>query len=711
MSEAITLDHAAAQSDRDRIARMLSPASIAMIGASNQAFRIGGTLFANLKRAFAGALYPVHPSDAEIMGVRAYPSLSDIGRTIDLAVIAVPGRFVPDVVEEAAAAGVGGAVIVTSGFAEVGGEGVELQDRIVAIVRRTGIRLIGPNCIGFMNVHGGVMANFSLDPSAPLPPAGGVALVSQSGGFGSYIAMMAIKAGLGLGWFVSTGNEADMSVAGTLRHLVEQPEVKVLLAAVETLRDPETFIETARRALELDKPIVLLKAGRSEDAARAAVSHTGAVAGSAEVLDAVCAQYGVHVVGSMQDMLDLGLMFQTGKRTSGRRLAIVTTSGGAGVLLADEATRAGLTVPVLPEAERNALEAVMPQPFYGNVANPIDTTAQIMADDEAYGKMLAVLEHSPSIDMVTTVAWEQATPHLDAILDLDQRSAKPVSLLCTGVAPAVRDAGLPLYLDPGRAVRPLGALVRQSLERPVPCQTEPADAGRIARARAILAQTGDRKLLMEHEGKRIFAEYGIPVARERLAATPSEAADAAAAMGGRLVLKAMSPELPHKSDAGGVRLGVTAEMAEEEARAMLADVARHAPAARLDGILVQEMVPARIELTAGIKRDEVFGSVVAVGPGGLMVEILAEVAMLRPPFDRATARKAIESLCGGRVARARRGLDAAEIDAVAETLMGLGRMALELPEIAEVDANPIRVADGRAVVADALVMLEDGSSD
>jgi len=332
MSEATTIEPASRHGERDRVSRMLSPSSIAMVGASNQAGRIGGTLFANLKRAFAGELYPVHPSDAEIMGVRAYPSLSAIDRPVDLAVVAVPGRLVPEVIEQAAAAGVGGAVIVTSGFAEVGGEGLALQNRIIEISRRTGIRLIGPNCIGFMNVHGGVMANFSLDPSAPLPPAGGVALVSQSGGFGSYIAMMAIKAGLGLGWFVSTGNEADMSVAATLRHLVERPEVKVLLSAVETLRDPEAFIETARRALALDKPIVLLKAGRSEDAARAAVSHTGAIAGSADVLDAVCAQFGVHVVGTMQEMLDLGLMFQTGKRTAGRRIAIVTTSGGAGVL-------------------------------------------------------------------------------------------------------------------------------------------------------------------------------------------------------------------------------------------------------------------------------------------------------------------------------------------------------------------------------------------
>ena len=707
MIEAEAKDRTQKQSRQARIGRMISPHSIALVGASNESARIGGTLFANLKRAFKGPLYPVHPSDPDIMGVRAYTSLRQIGEPVDLAVIAVPAGLVPGIVEEAVASGAGGAVIVTAGFAEIGGEGVALQDKIVEISRVGGLPLLGPNCIGFMNVHEGVVANFSIDPSAPLPAPGGVALVSQSGGFGSYIATMATKAGLGLGWFVSTGNEADISVADMLLHLVEKPAVRVLLAAIETLRRPEIFIQTAQRALELDKPIILLRAGRSEDAARAAMSHTGAIAGSADVLDAVCDQFGVHIADTMQHMLDLGLMFQTGKRTPGRRLAILTSSGGAGVLLADEAARAGLSVPVLPENEQTALLSEMVKPFHGSVTNPIDTTAQAMAVPDTIERLLNRLEKSPTVDMVTTVVWEQATPHLEALVSLDRRSPKPVSILSTGLVPAVSQAGTPLYLDPARAVRALGALARQSLDRPVQRLAGVIDHARVERAREILALAGGRSVLMEHEGKRLFAEYGLPITQERFASSPAEAAEAAFTLGGKVVLKAMSPALPHKSDAGGVRVGIVPEQAEQQATAMLADVARFAPAAQIEGILVQEMVPARIELTAGIKRDQVFGPIVVVGLGGVMVEILAEVVMLLPPFDLASARRAVEELCSGRLVSGTRGLDAAEVEIVAAMMTGFGSMALELPEIGEVDANPIRITQGRAVIADALVTVDN----
>lgn len=676
-----------------------------MIGASNNRTRIGGVVFANLKRAFAGPLYPVHPSDAAVMDIPAFASIADLPEPADLAVVAVPAEAVPDVVEQAAAKGIGGAAIITSGFAEIGDEGARLQDRLSEVSRRTGIRLIGPNCIGFMNLHGGVMANFSMDPSAPLPRAGGAALVSQSGGFGSYIVRMALKAGLQLGWFVSTGNEADSSVAAVLRHLVEQPEVKVLMACAETLRDPDIFIAAAERALELDKPIVLLKAGRSEEAARAALSHTGSIAGSAEVLDAICRQYGVHVTYSMQDMLDLGLIFQNGRRVDGNRLAIMTTSGGAGVLLADAAGESGMTVPELPQPEQSSLRAEMPEPFYGNLANPVDTTAQIAARPSAAENVIGLLARSPSTDMLTVVTWEEATAHLQAVIDNYQASARPFVILCPGPVDFVQDAGVPIYSDPNRAMRALGAVVRQSLFRPSPAKPEGVDRGRVGRARAMLAEAAGEQVLMEHQGKRLLAEYGIPVTREELAFVAADTPSAAMAVGGPVALKVMSHALPHKSDVGGVRLGVAIANVADEASDMMIEVARKAPRAKIAGILVQQMVPARLEMTCGIKRDPVFGPMVVAGLGGVLVEIMAEVTMLRPPFDTETVRRALAELCGGRLIGGHRGLEETELDAVIAILIGLGRMAVELPEIAEVDINPVRIAGGRAVAADALVVL------
>lgn len=696
----------ATQGELSAMDRLLSPRSIALIGASNTAHRIGGLLFANLKRAFKGTLYPIHPSEPEIMGVKAYAALTDLPEQVDMAVIAVAAHMVPDMVEASAAAGIGGVVVVTSGFAEVGDEGAALQERLAEIAARTGIRIIGPNCIGYFNMHGGVMANFAITPDSPLPKAGGTALVSQSGGFGSYISLMAMRAGLGVGWFVSTGNEVDCNVSAVCRHLIERPEVKVLLACIETLRDPDVFIETAQRALELDKPIVLLKAGRSEEAARAAMSHTGSITGSADVLYAVCAQYGVHIAETMQEMLDLGLMFETGKRAKGRRLAVLTTSGGAGVLLTDEAAEVGLTVPELPAEEQAQLVSVMPQPFFGSMSNPLDTTAQIVAHQHAAVGIMEHLGKSPSVDLITCVTWDHTAEFIQALIDGDKGTDKPVSILCTGLVEKVSEAGTPLYLDPSRAVRPLGALVRQSLDKPNIVRVPAKDEARIARIRALFASWDNRKVLMEHEGKQLFAEYGIPVTREKLVATPEEAEAAAAEIGGKVAIKYMSPELMHKSDVGGLRLGLDAGSVKAEAEAMLQDVARGAPHVELSGILVQEMVPARMELTCGIKHDLSFGPIVVVGIGGVLVEVLAEVAMLRPPFDADMARKVVASLCEGRIASARRGLEPAEIDAVVATVMGLGQMAMELPEISEVDVNPVRVANGRGVAADALVILE-----
>jgi acyl-CoA synthetase (NDP forming) len=340
--------------------RALFPRSIAMVGASNKPESIGGMVFANLARAFGGPLYPVHPRDAEVQGHPAYGAVTELPEVVDLVVVVVPAPLVPQVVDDCAAKGIGGVLVITSGFAEAGSDGAALQARLTATAASSGVRIMGPNCIGFMNLFGGVMANFALPASEPLPTAGSVALVSQSGGFGSYITNKALLAGLRLGWFVSTGNECDVNIAAVLRYLVERDETRVLMVFSETLRDPEVFVDAARLAAELDKPIVLLKAGRSEVAAKAAISHTASIVGSAQVLDAVARQYGVFVVSTMEEMLDLGMIFQDGRRVRNRRVGIMTTSGGAGVLLADACTDAGLTVPNLPAAEQNALRNLMP---------------------------------------------------------------------------------------------------------------------------------------------------------------------------------------------------------------------------------------------------------------------------------------------------------------------------------------------------------------
>ena len=695
--------------DADRgLDRTLSPGSIAMVGASNNVAGIGGQVFANLARAFSGRLYPVHPRDAEVQGQPAFPSVTDLPEAVDLAVIVVPAAGVPAVVEECATRRVGGALVITSGFAEVGPEGVALQEQIRATAARSGVRVIGPNCIGFMNLFGGVMANFALPPTAPLPAAGPVALVSQSGGFGSYITNKALLAGLRLGWFVSTGNEVDVNIAGVLRHLVDRDETRVLMLFSETLRDPDVFIDAACRAAELDKPIVLLKAGRSDAAAKAAMSHTASIVGSARVFDAVARQYGVFVVETMEEMLDLGMIFQDGRRVRGRNVGILTTSGGAGVLLADACTGAGLSVPELPADEQAAMAGLMPTPFYGSTTNPVDTTAQVVAHPGAFRNVLFSVGESRVLDMMVAVTWAVPGPATDALVEYHQQGPKPLAVTSTAWLDEFQQAGVATYTDPRRAANALGALAAQSLRpfRPLaPSEWKP-DPDRVDRVGRLLGAAAGRRVLLESTSKQVLAAYGVPVTREELVTDADGAVAAAARLGGAVALKVMSYDLPHKTEAGAIRLGVRGpDAVRAQYGEVLAEVRRRAPGAFVEGVLVQEMVPARLELTCGLQRDPVFGPIVAVGLGGVLVEILNEAALLRPPFGPDEARAALAGLLGGRLVGTGRGLDDAEQAEVVRVMVGLGQLALELDEVAEVDVNPIRVADGAVRAADALVVL------
>jgi acyl-CoA synthetase (NDP forming) len=687
--------------------RLFTPRSIAIVGASNRMPGIGGYVTANISRAFKGQIYPVNPRETEIQGLKAYPNVAALPRDIDLAMIVVPADGVAAVLEAVAAQGIGGAVIITSGFAEVGGPGVGLQEEVAAIVARTGIRVIGPNCIGFMNLADGVMANFVIDPTDPLPRGGPVALISQSGGLGGYMVRKAIYAGLNLGWFVSTGNEVDLSIAATLRHIVEREDTRVLLGACEALRDVDLFVDTALRAAELDKPFILLKAGRSEEAALAAQAHTGSMVGSAEAFDAVCRQYGVFVAHSLEEMLDLGVIFQSGRRAKGRRVGIITGSGGAGVILADACILEGLAVPLLPASDQAMLLDLMPKPFMGSVANPVDVTAQALAKPGAFEAVLTGVPAGDAVDMVAPIIIGNPS-YPEMYIRSHGTTQKPVAFVSTLLPTTLLDAGIPAYTDPRRAAHALSVLAAFSLRKPRTTrpQTPPRDAARIAAARAILGAPRDGDTLMEVDSKKLLALYGAPVTREEMTHSPEEAIAAAERIGGKVALKAMSYALPHKSDVGGVRLGLRgADDIRAGFAGLMADVDANAPDARIEGVLVQEMAAARLEILCGMKRDPVFGPIVAVGLGGVLVEVLGQAAVMQAPFDRGDVKVALQGLLDGRLLSSHRGLSPQELDAVARLAVALGHAALELPEISEIDINPVRVADGAALAADGLIVV------
>jgi len=686
--------------------RMFTPRSIAIVGASNRMPGIGGFVVANIARAFSGTIYPVNPRETEVQGIKAYASVADLPRDIDLAMIVVPAGAVAGELQACAAQGICGAVIITSGFAEIGPAGAALQEEIAAIVARTGIRVTGPNCIGFMNLTDGIMANFLVGPAEPMPRGGPVALVSQSGGLGGYMVRRGIHAGLNLGWFISTGNEVDLSIAAVLRHTVEREDVGVLLGACEGLRDLDLLIDTAIRADELDKPFILLKAGRSEAAALAAQAHTGSMVGSAEAFDAVCRQYRIIVARGLEEIMDLGVIFQGGRRARGRRAGIITSSGGAGVILADAFTQAGLEAPLLPAEDQAALLELMPTPFMGSVANPVDVTAQVLGSPGLFERVLTAIPASDGVDLIAPVIIGDPSPEM--YIRAYATTLKPMAFVSTQPPSSLLDAGIPAYTDPGRMAHALSVLADFSLRAP---RTErprsPApDAARIAAARAILAAPRDGTALMEVDSKALLALYDAPVTRETLARTPQEAAAAARRLGGKVALKVMSFALPHKSDVGGVRLGLAGDDEVVAGFAgLLADVARHAPDARIEGVLVQEMAPARLEILCGMKRDPVFGPIVAVGLGGVMVEIIGQTAVMQAPFAAEDVRTGLAGLMGGRLLSSARGLGASELAAVTRLALALGNAALELPEIAEIDVNPVRIANGVALAADALVVV------
>lgn len=690
--------------DRSDLTRLLSPRSIAIVGASDKPGRIGTQMLNNIAQLFTGDLYPVNPRSETLLGHDVVPDIESLPDGVDMAVVAVPAEHAVAAVDQLAAKGVGGVTLLTSGFSEAGEEGIARQNELSRIIERTGIKLLGPNCIGFMNLHAGVMANFAVPPGMKFPNPGPVALVSQSGGFSSFLTAASLRAGIRLGYFVTTGNEAGVVLSEAVEHLVEQDDVGTVLIFSESLKNPETLIRAAHRAHELDKPIVLLKTGRTEEAARAAMSHTASIAGSAAVLDAVCAQHGIAVARSMDELVDLGLAFQDRRRAPKGDVGIVTASGGAGVLLTDAAASSGLKVSQPPTEAVEKIVDLMPKPFYGSIENPVDVTAQVTASPDTFGNVLTTVRDIDGFDSMAVVTWEGDYPTNDRIIETYQSTTKPLMVLTTGYMEKFHRAGVPMFLDPNRLMSSLAAVARYSQRPPVDARTP---AGEREPRAAIVRPVGESSLL-EHEGKALLAEYGVTATRERMVKTPAEAEAFAAELGVPVAIKAMSYQILHKTEYGAVRLGLTADRVGREMTEMLAVVAEKAPDARIEGVLVQEMVPARIELTVGLQRDPLFGPVVAVGLGGVAVEIMAAAVLLHAPFSLETAKRTIRGLLDGRIVSAARGLDEAELDELARIAVAVGDIALDAPEVSEIDVNPVRVHEGRAVAADALIVFDGG---
>jgi acetate---CoA ligase (ADP-forming) len=698
---------------RERVAaaaavrRVLEPASIAVVGASRRRGTVGGELLHNvLASGFPGPVYPVNPSARTIQGVPAFRSIAAIPGRLDLAVVAVPATAVADVARECAEHGVGALVVVSAGFGEVGGEGAARQAELLGICRAAGMRLVGPNCLGVLNSAARLDATF-----APgVPPAGHVGFLSQSGALGLSIMERSADLGLGLSQFVSAGNKADLSGNDFLEYWAQDPGTEVVLLYLESFGNPRRFARAARR-VSRSKPVVAVKSGRSRAGARAASSHTGALVASSDVtVDALFQQAGVIRTDTLAELFDTASLLSRQPLPRGRRVAILTNAGGPGIMCADACEAEGLDLPGLPTGARDELAAFLPAE--ASLRNPVDMIASAGARD--YERALDVLTRSGAYDAVIAIFIRPlATRTADVVRALEGASRRVASelpvlaVMMSGLESAVGDGALPRFRFPEEAVRALAHAVRYRAWRDRPDDLAPDLHGvrreDAARLLGTAAAGGDR-WLDAAETAELFGHYGLPLAASRAAATPQDAGQAAAALGGPVVLKAVAPRLVHKTDAGAVVLGLEGEEAVAAAARDMGErltAAGHAPVT----FLVQTLAPAGVEMLVGVASDPHFGPVVACGAGGVTAELERDVEVRLPPVTAHEATQMVGSLRCAPLLEGYRGAPRADRAALEDVVVRVAALAQTHAEILELDCNPVIVAPDGACIVDARVRV------
>lgn len=677
-----------------RLDKLLNPRSVAVVGASDDPVRISGRPLAYLKKhGFAGAIYPINPNRERVQDIKAYGSLMDLPEAPDVAIIAIPAQHVLSAVADAGRKGIASAIIMSSGFAEAGAEGVQAQQELARLGREGGVRLIGPNCVGLFNSKSRFYGTFTQSLDGGVPPAGGVAVVSQSGAYGGYIAYLARERGLGVNYWITTGNEVDVDAADAIGWLALRDDVKVIAVYLEGVRNGSAFIQALAMARAAGKPVVVMKVGRSEAGAIAASSHTASLAGTDAVYDAVFREYGALRVRTTDEQLDIAEACLCGKFPVGNRLGIVTLSGGVGVQMCDAAEVYGLDVAPMPKPAQEKLRALLP---YAAVTNPIDTTAQVMNDMSLVSKNLEIVlkdgGYDSLVSFLTTVPAAKAygTKLRDAILaGVASGGGETLAVLCMAapqeVVNSYRQAGFLVYQDADRAIQVVGAMTHFGLS--LKAMPRPVD---IAAAPRFETQAD---ALSEHEAKEVLSKAGVPFLPEQLATSRQAAVAAAATMGFPVAMKIVSADIQHKSDIGGVVLNVAdAEAAGIAFDSILANARKHVPEATIQGVLVAPMAPQGIETIIGVMRDPVFGPVVMFGVGGVLVEVLKDVTFSIAPFDEEEAHAMIRRIKSYPLLEGVRGAGRSDIDALARILSAVSRFAAQNSDTIEsLDLNPLRV--------------------
>jgi acetyl coenzyme A synthetase (ADP forming)-like protein len=693
---------------------VLYPHSVAVVGASERPAAVGTAVVRNLRAAaFPGRIFPVNPSATTIQGLRAYLKVEDIPDPVDLAILAVPSKHVIDVAEQCGRKGVHALIVLTAGFAEVGADGEQRQTALLRVCRSYGMRMIGPNCIGVINTDPAAPLNATFGAVMPCP--GRIGMATQSGALGLAAIDFTAARDLGFSSLVSMGNKADLSGNDVLGYWHTDPRTDVILLYLESFGNPRKFARLAR-AIGRSKPIVALKSGRSAVGAHATASHTGSLLAASDVtVEALFRQAGVIRTDTLDEMLDVAELLAQQPMPRGRRVAILTNAGGPAVMCADTCEARGLAVPPLSDATQARLRELLPAE--AAVANPVDMLAAATADQ--YAQSIRAIAEDPNVDAVISIFLAPLATQPDDVARtlsaaVDSLSVqKPVLGVFLSAQPlpdlhTPSGGRVPGYHSPEPAAIALGHAVRYAEWRASPLEDPPTLAD-VRRDEAGLllgnAMLRGADWLTPDEVRRLLGAYGVGVVDQRMAATAAEAAQAAAELGGEVALKAVAPGLIHKSDVGGVHLGLDGPVAVRLAADEIAAAVGTATGSSPNGFLVQRVVPAGVEMLVGVVNDPQFGPTVACGTGGALLEVLKDVAVRLTPLTPGDAASMLRELRSFPLLEGYRGSHRCDVDALEDVLLRISALAEDHPQIAEMDCNPVIVGASGAVVVDARVRV------
>ena len=704
---------------RKELRRMIDPQSVAVIGASETVGSFGSRTLENIQIGYKGKIFPINPKYQTIAGLPCYADLESLPEVPDCVIVIVPMQHVEDLVQRAAAMGVGGFIVYSAGFAEVGRPDlIKTQYRLADIARQSGMQILGPNCVGIANFNSMVGLNFMPKFAVTNFVKGNIGLISQSGALG-YCVMQAMERGVGFTHYLSPGNSCDVDVCDLINYLVEDEATKVIVCMFEGVRDGQRFLEAARRALKADKPLLIYKLANSAISQRTAMSHTGTMAGSVAAYMAAFRKTGVVVIDSWEEALEAAVFFSKAGHPTSNGIGVMASSGGAAVMAADKAEEFDVLLPA-PHAHTSArLAKVVPD--FGSTANPCDLTAESLKSVQMYGDCIRAFVEDPNFAAVVVPMMSAHKPstveRAEYLSALAGELSKPICLVwinewLNGPGSEVYDASpdICMFRSMTRCIKTIKLWFDHYARRDKILQTEslpwkPTDAPRLVKE--ICAGRVGTITLSESESKKILSSQGIPVTHEVLAQDPQAAIEAAIALGLPVALKVDSPNIPHKTEAGVIRLNLQTTQAVGQAAQELLDIANKLPGSPvINGILVQQMVPKGIEMMLGTKCDQQFGPMILCGFGGIDVELTKDVAVALAPVSQDEAREMILSLKKSPLLTGYRNLPAVDLDTLSLAVVRLSDLALECQKsIAEIDVNPFTVFASGGIAVDALVVL------